>query len=105
MKAARRFCPGVHSLEERVVLSFSFSKTLHSILPFIPDHTKVKALPTAAQIAAHDARLLAAQEARVTGTVTGHHVRAHAAPVVPAHPGALLQARLAARAARLAARK
>lgn len=81
MKAKNRFCPRVHTLEDRVVLSFSFSKMIHSILPFIPDRTQVKTLPSAAALAAR---------------------QSHTPEAALLHPGGVYQARLAARAARLA---
>ena len=43
----RRFCPRFQSLEERTVLSFSFSHLLHSVFPFVPDKSS-KATPGAA---------------------------------------------------------
>ena len=92
MKAKNRFCPRVHTLEDRVVLSFSFSKMIHSILPFIPDRTQVKTLPSAAALAAHQSELAVATAAR----------QSHTPEAALLHPGGVYQARLAARAARLA---
>ena len=35
MKKSREFRPALQSLEERVVLSFSFTSLIHSLLPFV----------------------------------------------------------------------
>lgn len=114
MKAKNRFCPRVHTLEDRVVLSFSFSKMIHSILPFIPDRTQVKTLPSAAALAAHQSELAVATAARQSHAAAAlaarqSHVAAataarqsHTPEAALLHPGGVYQARLAARAARLA---
>jgi hypothetical protein len=47
MRPRRSFRPGVQTLEGRVVLSFSFSKMLHSIFPFIKDDSAPKKKPAA----------------------------------------------------------
>ena len=67
----RRFCPGFQSLEERTVLSVSFSHILHSVFPFIPDKT-TKATPGVA----YRARLAMAQAEAANPALTPAHVHA-----------------------------
>ena len=86
MKTRRSFRPSLQSLEGRVVLSFSFSRVIHSVFPFIKDTTKSKPTPAALQLAAarkasahpvasHVARAIPTQDA--APAVAGH---AHAHP-------------------------
>ena len=85
MKTTRRFCPSVCPLEGRLALSFSFSSMLHSILPFIPDHSAA-AKPKGPTNPAPVARLHPAHHAAIPHAA-GHlahahaHGHAHAAPV------------------------
>jgi hypothetical protein len=65
-----RFRPSVCPLEGRVVLSFSFSKVLHSVFPFIHDHSKHK--PTA--------------KAHHAATVVPHTTAPHVAHAATSHP-------------------
>lgn len=50
MKTTRSFRPAVQPLEGRVVLSFSLSKMMHSVFPFIPDKTRPKVIHSASSV-------------------------------------------------------
>ncbi len=85
----RTFLPCVHSLEERINLSFSISSVVHSLFPFVPDnsnkvkpHPRVVAPLSPEQAAAHP-RLAAARAAhnlKVMGQSSPPAVKALAHP-------------------------
>jgi len=90
MKRACRFCPAVQRLEDRTVLSFSFSKMLHSIFPFIPDNEK-KAKPKPHPAGAVVTPLHPGPKA--AGAAKTPHVAPH--PVAPDRPAVPTRPRVA----------
>lgn len=76
---ARLFQPGIQALEDRTVLSVSFSHFLHSVFPFVPDKSsKPKYRP--AVLGTHS-----------TSTITPAVLTPHIHAVRPGHIHAMIQ--------------
>jgi hypothetical protein len=85
MRKPRACCPTLQALEERVVLSLSFSKLLHSLFPFVKDKTTV---PHPRHVAAHVVRPHAGLAHRGASAVAGTGTAAGAAAVAEARRAA-----------------
>jgi hypothetical protein len=87
MRKPRACCPTVQALEERVVLSLSFSKLIHSLFPFIKTNDKT-AVPHRPHVAAHVVRPHAGLAHPGAPAVAGTGTASGAAAVVGARRAA-----------------
>jgi hypothetical protein len=85
MRKPRACCPTLQALEERVVLSLSFSKLLHSLFPFVKDKTTV---PHPRHVAAHVVRPHAGLAHRGASAVADTGTASGAAAIVQARRAA-----------------